>query len=264
METKSRMKTPIGRELITILMSALVAGFISCYVTEMSADKVLKRHTAEGESILNSIGYVYFVTLFQTTDAENYSDGKVVFSRTPDRERNRAAYFQMLRQVQEDVRWLVGNQGYSENRSDEQPKLGELTALRSFLEIERALQSDSPLFGSLDFMCKTFGTDYHQHWVKSSQFLLEDSLYAFRPDGGCPAKLTALSARLRKSANALKRSEKRRFTGTQKSNYVVLRGKISSGPTGTLSPLSQNASRSLPVAFDSAIGQPEITVEGGP
>ena len=169
----------LGREIAVALFTVVVSVILAWFVAGYSANQKLDRRAMEGEAILNSIGYSYFVALFETTDAKHYTDGRVKFNNPP----SKVAYFEMLHQIQQDIRWLVGNHGYFRNAKKTQPKMGELTAIRSFLEIERALQSSSPLFGSLEFMCRTFAGKYFNHWVSSSQYSLGDSLYSFRSTG---------------------------------------------------------------------------------
>ena len=168
--------------VIGIIASGLGAT-ASYFYTKSLEDDALRGQSIVGEHTLNSMGYLYFSALIHVFDFDHFTkSGKFIFTNdSVGKKVNKGAYFSVLRQLQENARQIVENQGYAKFHKGNQPDIAELAALSSYLGVEYNMKSDSPLFGSIGTMCNIFNNSYMSEWTHSYQFSLSEVLHSFDP-----------------------------------------------------------------------------------
>ena len=176
--------------LVISIVAVPAAGWLAYHYTDRAAreseERGFRREASEGTDTLNAMGHLYFSTMYRISDLKNYNGGHLSFlsdQHDLDFEGSRKTYLAMLGELINGAKRLVNNSGYRMKRRDDQPGIEKLAAFRNYLAVEQAMGLNNPLFGTLQFMCQTFGNSYFVSWRDRSQFLLPDSLYSFSTDG---------------------------------------------------------------------------------
>ena len=171
-EQRHRLPSILSVVSLVISIAAVpVAAWLTYHYTDKgqraSEERRLNQQANEGTVALNAMGHLYFATLFRISDFSSYNGGKLSFvsiQQNQSVEDSRRVYFAMLSALVGGAEQLVDNSGYRIMRHEDQPGIEKLAAFGNYFAVEQAMRLNNPLFGTLEFMCRTFGGSYFKTW----------------------------------------------------------------------------------------------------
>ena len=150
-EKKWRMY--LAGSIVTVCLSVALSYWIAIMTAEdaaKAATKELITHESDqGQLLLNGIGYRYFSSIGQVIDT---STGK--FKEDPYGA-YKNAYFFMLREVQEDFRWIQRNPIVFKREDI----MVDISQIQLFMALELSHKKDLILGNTLGIMCRLFVND---------------------------------------------------------------------------------------------------------
>ena len=147
---KKKWAMYLAASLVTFALSVGISYFMANLTAENTAqattEQLITRESEQGQLVLNGIGYRYFSSVAQVIDT---STGMFIKDAN-DSYKN--AYFLMLREVQEDFRWIQRNPVVFQNGTI----MIDISQIQLFIALELSHRDDLILGNTLEIMCRLF------------------------------------------------------------------------------------------------------------
>ena len=148
------------------ITTVILSITLSYFMAQGTAKKFYEQQSSQGELVLNSIGYRYFSSIAVVIDT---SSGE--FKRNKD-DAFKKAYFETLRDIQEDLRWVQKNPVLIEGNRF----MMDVPQLRVLLSVELSHKSERPLGDTMEIMCRSFVDS--ESWKEPLEKLSQDTFAA--------------------------------------------------------------------------------------
>lgn len=131
---------------LSVGLSYVMANMTAKDTARITTEELLTQEAKQGRLVLDGIGYRYFALIPQVLDTSTLKlhgglDGELA-----------RAYFQMLREIQEDFRWIQKNPVALEGENT----IVDISSLQFYVSMELAHRRDTILLNTLEIMCRLF------------------------------------------------------------------------------------------------------------
>ena len=138
--------------LLSVGLSYLMASKTAESTAKITTREVLTQEAKQGRLVLNGIGYRYFALIPQVFDTSTLRLVGGANSKSTQ------AYFEMLREIQEDFRWIQRNPVAFERGNT----IVDISSILFYISMELAHKNDTILINTLEIMCRLFA--YTESW----------------------------------------------------------------------------------------------------